>query len=410
MPIADIRGSPAPNCQVPLGWCSDRFPAHATFLALGEIMSYYKYMSEPAAFIDFGLTPEQEDRAKELHQSIVVFDTLMECSWYDGVLENVKRGGTTAGSFSIGTAGLPHWKGRKEGITARPEDWWTAETLVKDIAFVNRKAREHADEMMLCYSAADIQQAKKDGKTGFMLDVQNTNFLGNQPDRMEVFYDLGLRRIQLTYNRSNAAGCGCMEVSDEGLSIWGREIVEQMNEIGILVDTGHCKPQTLIDAIGASSKPIACSHAGMSSRVRNPRTQSDDALRKLADNGGVFGIVSTPGALKQDSAYCSVNDYLDSIEAAVNLIGIDHVAFGTDLILAASLEEILSAPEWGVKAQQSVGVDAGVWPWSDGHKGMENNSGYPNLTRGLVGRGYSDEDIAKIMGGNFVRLIEETIG
>lgn len=372
-------------------------------------MAYYKYMEEPASVVDFGLSPEQEDRARALHEKLVVFDTLMECSWYDGMLGHMKAGGATAGSFSIGTAGLTNWRGRKENITARPENWWTSETLLRDIAFVNGKAKEHSDEMMICVSAQDIRTAKESGKVGFMLDVQNTNFLGNQPDRMEVFYNLGLRRIQMTYNRQNNAGVGCMERHDGGLSIWGVEMVQKMNEVGILVDTGHCMPQTLIDSVLASDRPIACSHAGMSSRVKNPRTQSDEALKILAENGGVFGLVSTPGALNGTDR-CTVADYIDNIAAAVNLIGIDHVAFGSDLILAASLEEIFTAPEWGPEAQQSVGVSEGIWPWSDGHKGMENNSGYPNLTRGLIARGFSDEDIAKIMGGNFLRLIEATIG
>jgi len=372
-------------------------------------MSYYKYMTEPATTIDFGLTPEQEEHARELHENIIVFDSLFECSWYDGLLENLKRGGITAGSFSIGTAGLDFWQGRKEGFGTPDSGWWTAESLVRDIGFVQQKARELADEIMLCYSADDIRTAKKESKIGIMFDMQNTDFIGKDASRLQLFKNLGLSRVQLTYNRSNMVGCGCMELRDEGLTLWGKDVVESLNEASILVDTGHCKSQTLIDAIDASNKPIACSHAGMSSRVKNPRTQTDEALKKLADNGGVFGLVSTPGALNGTDS-CTVNDYLDNIEAAVNLMGIDHVGFGTDLILAASLEEILTAPEWGVQAQKSVGVSEGVWPWSDGHQGMENNSGYPNLTRGLVARGHSDEDIAKIMGGNFVRLIEETVG
>ena len=237
------------------------------------------------------------------------------------------------------------------------------------------KASEHSDEMVICHTAADIRQAKADGKVGFTFDVQNTNFIGNQTDRVKVMRDLGVRRIQMTYNRQNAAGVGCMEKRDGGLSIWGSEVIGLMNDLGVLVDTGHCMPQTVVDAVDASNKPIACSHAGMKSVVpTNPRTQSDEALRKLADNGGVFGLVSTPGALNGQDL-CTVSDYLDSIEAAVNLMGVDHVGFGTDLILAASLEEVLSAPEWGPAAQKSVGVSEGVWPWSDGHEGMENNAG-----------------------------------
>lgn len=375
-----------------------------------ERKPWYKSMTRPATVIDFGLTKAQEERAKELHKKIIVMDTLIECSWYPGMLNNMQKGGLTAGSFSIGTAGLEHWQGRTENLTGRPEDWWTAETLFKDISFVHQKVKEHSDEIMLCTSAADVRKAKAENKIGFMLDVQNANFLGNEPHNLEYFYNLGLRRLQLTYNRQNFAGSGCMDTQNSGLSIWGKELVERLNQQNMLVDTGHCKPATLNDAIDASSKPIACSHAGMSSRVNNPRSHPDKVLKKLADKGGFFGIVSTPGALNE-TPFCTVKDYVDTIEAAVNLCGIDHVGFGTDFILGGSLEEILNAPEWGQKAAEASGVQGDtMWPWSDGHKGMENNSGYPNLTRGLIAKGYTDDEIAKLMGGNYLRLLEDTIG
>lgn len=372
-------------------------------------MSYYKYMTEPATRLDFGLTAEQEEHARELHNKIFVFDALMECSWYDGMLENMAKGGLTAGSLSIGTMGLNQVKGETEHLTIRDDDWWSADTLMKDIAFVNAKARENTDEMMICYSAADIRRAKDEGKIGFMIDVQNTEFIGKSIDRIELFYNLGLRRIQLTYNQTVPAGAGCMETTNSGLSIRGKDIIEQMNSLNMLIDTGHSHSSTLMDALDVSAQPIVCSHAGMASRANNPRTQTDEALKKLADHGGVFGIVSTPGAINGTDS-CSVNDYIDTIEAAVNLMGIDHVGFGTDFILGASVEEILTAPEWNDKAREAVGVNVQVWPWSNGHTGMENNSGYPNLTRGLVARGYVDQDIAKIMGGNFLRIIEDVIG
>ena len=145
---------------------------------------YYKYMTAPATTFDFGLTPEQEERAKELHEKIIVFDALMECSWYPGMLKQIRRGGGTAGSFSIGTAGLTRWQGRTKDLVTEPEDWWTAETTFKDISFVQKKARKHANEMMLCLTAADIQKAKAENKIGFMIDVQNANFLGNQPENL----------------------------------------------------------------------------------------------------------------------------------------------------------------------------------------------------------------------------------
>ncbi len=136
---------------------------------------------------------------------------------------------------------------------------------------------------------------------------------------------------------------------------------------------------------------------------------TDEALKKLADKRGVFGLISTPGALNGTDR-CTVADYVDSIDAAVNLMVVEQVGFGTDLLRAASVEEVFTAPEWNDKLREAVGVSIAIWPWSDGHVGMENNSGYPNLTRGSIAKGYSDEDVAKIMGGNFLRMIEETIG
>ena len=372
-------------------------------------MSYYASMKRPATVIDFGLTPEQEERAKTLHDDILIFDSLMECTWYDGLIDNIKRGGRACGSLSMGSIGLNRFQGKTELIDFRDEDWWSGNTLLKDIAFINAKAREYADDIMLCYTAADLRRVKNEGKIGMMIDVQNTEYVGKNLDHIEMFYNLGLRRSQLTYNSTVAAGAGCMERTNQGLSNLGRDMVARMNEVGMLVDTGHCHSSTLLDAIDASSKPIACSHAGMASRCNNPRTQTDEALKKLADHGGVFGIVSTPGAINGTDR-CTVKDYVDTIEAAVNLMGVDHVGFGSDFVMAASVEEVLSAPEWNDELREAVGVNVQVWPWSDGHKGMENNSGYPNLTRGLVAKGYSDEDITKIMGGNFLRLIEETIG
>lgn len=104
-------------------------------------------------------------------------------------------------------------------------------------------------------------------------------------------------------------------------------------------------------------------------------------------------------------------DLVNNIDAAVKVVGEDHVGFGSDFVMSASLEEILRAPEWSAdRAAAAVNTSGGVWPFSDGHAGFENNGGYRNLTRGLVAKGYSDEAIRKIMGGNFVRVFKEVVG
>ncbi|CAE7803109.1 unnamed protein product [Symbiodinium necroappetens] len=108
--------------------------------------------------------------------------------------------------------------------------------------------------------------------------------------------------------------------------------------------------------------------------------------------------------------FCTVGDLVDNIDAAVKLVGEDHVGFGSDFLMAASLEETLTAPEWDAQRQQEVCVSGAIWPFSDGHKGYENNAGYRNVTRGLVAKGYSDEAVRKVMGGNFLRVFRDVVG
>ncbi len=370
-------------------------------------MHEYDYMYKPATVVDFGLTPEQEAQAKRLHEEIIVFDGLMECTWYDNFINIAKSGGTTAGCLSLGITDMHGWQ---RGDTFLTERWWSWDALVNDLTSLGDIVRKHPDDLMICLNADDIHQAKETGKIGLMPGVQNSHFLDRDLSRLNKSYNMGLRIVQLTYNKANLVGSGCMEKEEAqfGLSRFGEEVVGRMNELGMLIDTGHCSTATLMAAVEVSDKPISCTHAGIRSMVNQPRSHTDEALKKLADNGGVFGLISAPGALTGKQR-CSVHDYLDNIDYAVNHMGVEHVGLGTDFVLPSSMEQILAGPDWGEVEREAVGVYVSVWPWSDGHEGMENNSGYPNLTRGLVARGYSYEDITRIMGGNWLRLIEEVI-
>jgi membrane dipeptidase len=185
-------------------------------------------------------------------------------------------------------------------------------------------------------------------------------------------------------------------------------VVAETNKQNMMIDVGHSSPETMMAVAEASEKPIACSHAGLYSQVAQFRSTTDEAIKAVAAKGGVYGVITTPAALNGKDR-CTINDFLDTMEYAINLIGIDHVGIGSDLIVPSTLDQILTAPEWDPKVVASIGKFE-VWPWSDGHVGFENNSGYPNVTRGLVKRGYSDADISKILGGNWMRLIKETIG
>lgn len=364
-------------------------------------------MHKLATLVDFGLSPQQEERARALHERLILFDGLLECSWYDEAIDLFKAGGVTGGNLSLGVTDLHGWR---RGDRFPAGLWWSWQALTNDLSALAEVVAAHPAELMLCGSAEDLRRAKASGRVALMPGVQNSDFLNRDVRRLDEAHALGLRIVQLTYNRVNPVGAGCMErpSAQFGLSRFGEEVVGRMNELGLLVDTGHCSTPTLLAALAASSKPVACTHAGLRAKVEQPRSHSDEALRQLAERGGVFGLVSAPGALVGRDR-CSVNDYLDNLEHAIDVMGIDHVGLGTDFILPAALQQILSGPDWGEAERGAVNVSPEIWPFSDGHEGLENNSGYPNLSRGLVARGYSDEDIAKVMGGNWLRLIEETM-
>ena len=371
-------------------------------------MPDYPSMHRAATTMDFGLTADQEAHARQLHSQMTVIDCLMECTWYDSVIDLWRQGGVTAGNMSIGVTDMHGWLA---GDSFPVDLWWSWEALVNDLEQLPQLIARYPDALQICGTVAQIESADAEGRIGLVPGVQNAEFLGRDTSRLDEAYALGLRIVQLTYNRINGLGSGCMEHPENqfGLSRFGVEAVGALNDRGMLVDTGHCSSATLMAAVDVSEKPIACSHSGLRSMVDQPRSHTDDALKKLADHGGVFGVISAPGALNGTSQ-CTVHDYLDNIEHAVDVLGYDHVGIGTDFVLAASLEQILGGPDWNDAERESVGVATDVWPFTDGHEGMENGSGYPNLTRGLVSRGHSDDNIAKIMGGNWMRLFGETIG
>jgi len=373
---------------------------------------YHPYQCKPATVLDFGLTTEQEERAKALHKSLYIFDGEPEVDWYEGLFNNMLSGGArgVGGSFTIDAL---NW-GKLHGITdvnklvITKQDWWTMTNIKENVAFIKKKEKE--GKCMICLNSADLEKAAKAGKVAMMLDAQNGFYIGNQLDNINKAYDLGIRRTQLAYNRGTALASGCMDPRDGGLKTFGIECVKRMNEIKMLVDVGHSSPLTMWDAIDASSKPIICSHAGLKGiSPKNPRTHTDKGLKKLADNGGVLGVVGSPSTFSADIPQAGdVMDFIKCIDYAVNLMGVNSVGFALDQVQAPSFEEFLTSPDWPPEAVKSVKVE--TWPWSDIFKGMENHSGYPNLTRGLISLGYKDDDIRKIMGGNMMRLVKEVIG
>ncbi len=225
---------------------------------------------------------------------------------------------------------------------------------------------------------------------------------------LEWFHRVGFRIMHLTYNRRNPVGEGCMEEAPGGLSAWGHDVVARMNELGVVIDTPHTGTQTTLDAARASTAPIAASHTVCRAVRDHRRGKTDEELRAIAEGGGFVGITCVPGFLREGGG--TIVDLLDHIDHAVKVAGIDHVGIGTDNGYVApppDEPELLPMPR-GRRQWWSH--------WLPGTSGGGNDEArdgslswvcWPWFTVGLLMRGYSEEQVAKIVGANVLRLFED---
>jgi len=224
---------------------------------------------------------------------------------------------------------------------------------------------------------------------------------------LHTWHDLGVRLMHLTYNRRNPVGSGCMEDTDGGVSVFGRDLIARLNEVGIVVDTAHSGPQTTLDAARLSQRPMMASHSGCRALNDHPRMKYDEAIEAIAQTGGTLGICLIPGFLGLSG---DLNALLDHIDHAVQLVGPDHVAIGTDVSYVPPWPDDVSgfpgarwsSQWWGAWKEEYAS------PPSDEHRfGSLAWTNWPVFTVGLVTRGYSDEDIRKIIGGNTLRVLRD---
>lgn len=323
-----------------------------------------------------------------LHDEAIVIDGLEICNWSRAVFEDMRRGGLTAVNCTCSV-----WEGIRGSLD--------------NIARWKRWFRDNDDIILQVFTTADIHRAKRENKTGIYLGWQNTSGIEDRIDYLRIFKDLGVGVMQLTYNTQNLVGSGCWESTDSGLSDFGREVVEEMNTVGILVDLSHVGPKTSEDAIRHSKKPVAYTHCAPAGLKPHPRNKTDEQLRFITDQGGFVGYAAYPPFMPQGEA-ATVEDCVDALDYLIDLVGEDAVGIGTDFTQDqdAAFFDYLS---------HDKGYARRIVPKHPGGtvtmpEGLRRIGDFPNLTAAMERRGWRETRIRKVLGENWLRVLKEIWG
>lgn len=282
------------------------------------------------------------------------------------------------------------------------------EGSVRNIALWQGEADRYPQLLSIVRRHADIAAAKQNRTLGLMLGFQNTDMIDHDISRLDMFHRLGIRIIQLTYNDRNYVGDGCLEPANGGLSRFGREVVAQMNTLGIAVDLSHCGTQTTADGIAASAKPPLITHSGCREVYRHPRSKEDRELKAMADKGGVVGIYLMP-FIGPGPGPATVEMLMRQIEHAINVCGVDHVGIGSDLS-TAPIEE---TPEYLREAKAFVEGRArrGISAPDESRPLYIPELNHPRrieaIVRSMRQRNHPADVIEKVIGGNFHRVLKD---
>lgn len=271
------------------------------------------------------------------------------------------------------------------------------------LAFVaahNATIANRSDAFHRIDSVEDLQRAKDDGRIGVLIGTQTSSHF-RTPEDVDLFHGLGQRVSQLTYNSRNLIGNGATERVDGGISDFGATIVERMNSVGMAVDVSHCGDQTTLDAFELSGKPVLITHSNCRALAPgHPRCKPDEAIRAMAESGGVMGITGVRMFVKNDEP-TTVEHFLDHYDHVRDLVGPEFLGIGSDV----DLHGYDDLPEAQNRALR--GNYKGSYGFRDkiDIEGIDHPKRVYDLAEGLVRRGYSDDDIRGILGGNFERVL-----
>jgi membrane dipeptidase len=345
------------------------------------------------------LTPEQETRAKSLHQRAFVVEGHSD---YLAEATRLRNQGETRVLETYHLPSLLEGGVNMEVLTVGCDEpvmdiTNTPMKVIKVLDDVHQELRE-SDKFHLITRYEDIDTAKNAGKIGLLLALEGARPIREDLFLLRTYYRLGLRQVGLTWNQRNLVADGCgEEKGGGGLSNFGQRLLEEMNRLHIILDLSHVHEKSFLDAIEIIKSPPVASHSNAKTICNFPRNLSDTQIRALADRGGTVGMCFFGSFVTNGTP--TLDALIDQVDYIVNLVGVDHIALGPDYI--DYIMDLMKAEEERMKDR---GVDYGPLEYV---QGLETVSTLGNITRALVARDYSDEDIEKILGGNLLRVYKE---
>ncbi|CAK7207514.1 hypothetical protein SEUCBS139899_010324 [Sporothrix eucalyptigena] len=330
-----------------------------------------------------------ESEARALYASTIHFDGLNICNFSRDIFEAWHTGGIDGVSVTCGL-----WEGFR-GSIANVVQW-------------KKWFEEHSDLIVQAHSVADIRAAKIAGKTAVLLSWQNTAGIEDQLDYLRVFRDLGVRKMQLTYNTQNYSGAGYTELKDSGLTGFGREVVDEMAKLGMVVDLSHVGPQTTRDTIeyAPAGKPPCFSHILPGGLKDHPRNKSDDLIKLLGSKGGFVGL-SQFGPHMEKGNDSTIDDYVAAVDYVISLIGEDLVGIGSD-----SSEGHGRPSEFMAWCNKDKGYARQLTPWGSQKvvKPLGPLAERAELAAAMARAGWSEEKMIKVLGENWLRYLAKIFG
>lgn len=271
----------------------------------------------------------------------------------------------------------------------------------------NRWFEQYPDLIMKGQWASDIDTARETGRTAIFFGFQNPSPIEDDIGLVEILHTLGARFMQLTYNNQSLLATGCYEAEDAGITRMGRQVIKEMNRVGLVVDMSHSADRSTIEAAEISERPIAITHANPHDWAPALRNKRDDVIRAVTENGGMLGFSVYPHHLK-DKSDCTLDSFCEMIARTAERYGVDHLGIGTDLCQ----DQPDSVVEWMRTGRWSKEIDFGEGSASaPGFPPMpqwfEDNRDFGNIENGLRATGLSKDEVAGIMGENWYRFFSQ---